>query len=112
MILRVSWPHDTKNSETYLMALQPVMPRAGVPALAPRALVFLLALSALFVPTACRARPLTRAEVAVFADSVIAAGMAEENIPGAALVVVQDGRVLYQRGYGFADVDKKRPVSP
>ena len=43
-------------------------------------------------------------------DSVMAAGMAAEHIPGAAFVLVRDGRVVLRKGYGFADVEARRPV--
>lgn len=32
--------------------------------------------------------------------------------PGTAIVVVQDGRIVFKKGYGFADVEKKLPVDP
>ncbi|MCB1126907.1 MAG: beta-lactamase family protein, partial [Verrucomicrobiae bacterium] len=54
---------------------------------------------------------LSRSEIAAFADSVIPTALETSSIPGAAVSVVQDGRVLLQRGYGLADVDEKRPVS-
>ena len=34
------------------------------------------------------------------------------DIPGAVVVVVKDGQVLTERGYGYADVAKKRKVDP
>ena len=35
-----------------------------------------------------------------------------ENIAGAVVLVVKDGKVLYSKGYGYADVEKKTPVTP
>jgi len=32
--------------------------------------------------------------------------------PGAAVIVIQDGRVLYEKGYGLADLQTKKPISP
>ena len=32
--------------------------------------------------------------------------------PGAAIVVVKDGRVVYQRGYGYANLEHKIPITP
>lgn len=43
-------------------------------------------------------------------DSVMAVGMKEEGIPGAAFVLVQDGRVLLAAGYGMSEVAGDRPV--
>src|SRR3989475_6707737 len=34
------------------------------------------------------------------------------NIPGGALAVVKDGRLVYTRGYGWADRENKVPVKP
>ncbi|HEX2079195.1 MAG TPA: serine hydrolase domain-containing protein [Longimicrobium sp.] len=52
------------------------------------------------------------AELARMMDSVVPAAMAERQIPGAVVTVVQDGRVLLSRGYGYADVERGRRVSP
>ncbi|MBY8823395.1 beta-lactamase family protein [Sphingomonas colocasiae] len=38
--------------------------------------------------------------------------LAKSDIAGAVVVVVKDGRILAQRGYGFADVAKRRRVDP
>ncbi|HET7600413.1 MAG TPA: serine hydrolase domain-containing protein [Gemmatimonadales bacterium] len=51
-------------------------------------------------------------ELAVLVDSVMRAGMAEERIPGAAVVVLDHGRVVLDRGYGVADVATGRAVDP
>ncbi|SFC82227.1 CubicO group peptidase, beta-lactamase class C family [Parapedobacter composti] len=42
-------------------------------------------------------------------DRILAAYNGEN--PGASLLVVQDGRVLLQRHYGYADLEHKQPVS-
>ena len=34
------------------------------------------------------------------------------HLPGAALAVARDGRLVYARGFGYADRDKKEPVEP
>ena len=52
------------------------------------------------------------AELASFVDTLITAQMAQENIPGAVFLLVKDGRVFYQRGYGFANVARRQPVDP
>jgi CubicO group peptidase (beta-lactamase class C family) len=52
------------------------------------------------------------AELARFIDPVITTQMAKENIPGAVFLLVQNGTVLYQRGYGFANVSRRQPVDP
>src|SRR4051812_17270665 len=47
-----------------------------------------------------------------FADDFVAATMAKHHVPGAACVIVKDGRVIYSRGYGYADVGRRIPVDP
>jgi CubicO group peptidase (beta-lactamase class C family) len=36
----------------------------------------------------------------------------EGKTPGAAVIVIQDGRVLYEKGYGLADLRTRKPISP
>ena len=45
-----------------------------------------------------------------FVDEVMTREMKRQSIPGAAVVFVRDGRVVYAKGYGFADVATGRPV--
>jgi len=45
-------------------------------------------------------------------DSAIVAAMREHGVPGAALSVVQDGRVTYMAGYGCANVGRSIAVDP
>jgi CubicO group peptidase (beta-lactamase class C family) len=55
---------------------------------------------------------LTADDLAAFADSVLPFQLKQENIAGAVIIVVKDGNVLFQKGYGYADVAKKTPVTP
>jgi N-acyl-D-amino-acid deacylase len=50
-------------------------------------------------------------EFAAF-DREIQKFMSVRNIPGGALAVVKDGRLVYTRGYGWADRENKVPVKP
>lgn len=45
-------------------------------------------------------------------DKFINEMMAEWNVPGLAISVVQDGRLVYSQGFGLRDVDKSLPVTP
>lgn len=45
-------------------------------------------------------------------DAVVAEAMAREHLPGVAVAIVRDGRIVLLKGYGSADVAKKRPVDP
>src|SRR6266566_2419904 len=45
-------------------------------------------------------------------DREIQKFMRSRNIPGGALAVWKDGRLVYTRGYGWADRENKVPVKP
>jgi len=45
-------------------------------------------------------------------DAAMADGMKEEGIPGAAIIVVRNGKVVFAKGYGKADVESGRPFTP
>jgi N-acyl-D-amino-acid deacylase len=45
-------------------------------------------------------------------DRIIPAFMAKYSIPGAAVAVVKDGRLVFARGYGYADTASNSPVQP
>ena len=55
---------------------------------------------------------LTKADVDVWLDGFMPNALATGNVAGAAVVVVKDGRVLTEKGYGYSDVATKRPVDP
>lgn len=44
-------------------------------------------------------------------DDLVATAMQEWKVPGVAVAVVQDGKVIYAKGYGYRDVEKKLPVT-
>src|SRR5580704_5728733 len=56
--------------------------------------------------------PLTEADVSAWLDSYLLPAMHAGDIAGAAVVVVKDGKVLVERGYGMSDVAKRTPVDP
>jgi CubicO group peptidase (beta-lactamase class C family) len=45
-------------------------------------------------------------------DPIFAQQMAKLHIPGAVVAIVKDGKVLFTKGYGYADVEKKTFVLP
>lgn len=45
-------------------------------------------------------------------DKVMEDYMSPRNIPGGALAVIKDGKLVFAKGYGWADRDKKLPVKP
>jgi CubicO group peptidase (beta-lactamase class C family) len=54
---------------------------------------------------------MTAADVAAFLDGFLPMQLERENIAGAVVCVVKDGKVLFAKGYGYSDVEKKAPVS-
>ncbi len=72
-------------------------------------------------PTSSPARPpvqsetrreLTKSDVDAWLDGYIPYALRQGDVAGAIIVVVKDGKVLTQRGYGFADVAARKPVDP
>ncbi len=69
-------------------------------------------------PAATEAAPaaahpeMTAADVASFLDGMVPVLLAREDIAGAVVLVVKDGKVLFSKGYGYSDVAKKTPVTP
>jgi CubicO group peptidase (beta-lactamase class C family) len=47
-----------------------------------------------------------------FFDELLPAQLEQAQIPGAALAVVKDGAVQFVQGYGYADLESRRPVDP
>jgi CubicO group peptidase (beta-lactamase class C family) len=55
---------------------------------------------------------LTAEDLGVFLDGVMKIELERDDIAGGVISVVKDGKVLFEKGYGYADVAKKKPVSP
>ena len=49
-------------------------------------------------------------EVEAFFDELIPRQLEERRIPGAAVAVVRDGKLLFAKGYGWADVEERVPA--
>jgi CubicO group peptidase (beta-lactamase class C family) len=55
---------------------------------------------------------LTAQDVNAWLDGYMPISIGKNDIPGAVVVVVKDGQILTSRGYGFSDVEKRKPVDP
>ncbi len=55
---------------------------------------------------------LTREDLEAWLDGFLPYALARGNVAGGIVVVVKDGQVLLQKGFGYADVEKKLPVDP
>jgi len=51
-------------------------------------------------------------ELAAFLDPIFTERMEKLHIPGAVISVVKDGKIIFTKGYGVADIEKKTPVVP
>src|SRR5215470_3036748 len=61
---------------------------------------------------AAHGQELTAADLSAFLDGVMPQQIEKADIAGAVVAVVKDGKVLFEKGYGYSDVEKKTPVSP
>ena len=55
---------------------------------------------------------LTAGDVKAFLDGVVPLQLEREDIAGATVAIVKDGKLLFAKGYGYSDVTNKKPVSP
>ncbi|HKY05092.1 MAG TPA: serine hydrolase domain-containing protein, partial [Blastocatellia bacterium] len=55
---------------------------------------------------------MTAPDLEAFLDGIVPLQLSQNDIAGATIAVVRDGKVLLAKGYGYADVAKKIPVSP
>src|SRR5262245_23533454 len=56
--------------------------------------------------------PLDPKELEQFLDGFLAEHLEKERIPGAAFVMVKDGKIFFKKGYGFANLARQQRVSP
>ena len=59
-----------------------------------------------------QAAALTAADVNAWLDGYMPYALEAGDMAGAVVVVVKDGQVLTQRGFGYADMKRRRPVDP
>jgi CubicO group peptidase (beta-lactamase class C family) len=83
--------------------------RGTVWVLASVALLFAVAASA---QTKTTETDLTAADLEPWLDGFMASALRANKVQGAVVAVVKDGKVLTQKGYGFADAAKQIPVDP
>ena len=58
------------------------------------------------------AHPLQSADLEAFFDGIFPLQLERSDIAGASVLVMKDGNILLQKGYGYADVKTKRAVDP
>lgn len=57
------------------------------------------------------AHEMTASDVEAFLDGIVPLQLGRNDIAGATVSVVKDGKLLFAKGYGYADVQSKKPVS-
>ena len=55
---------------------------------------------------------LTAEDLSAFFDGIVPQQLDRENVAGATVSVVKDGKIFFAKGYGYSDVATKAPVSP
>ncbi len=105
--MRVTFPLASLLSASLLsaLALAQVPPASSTVEVPPAA----EAAAPVPAPTAPQ---LTREDLEAWLDGFIPYALGRGNIAGGIVVVVKDGQVLLQKGFGYADVEKKLPVDP
>jgi CubicO group peptidase (beta-lactamase class C family) len=64
------------------------------------------------IPLPAGTPQLTAADVEAFLDGLLPQQLGRDDIAGATLSVVKDGKLLFAKGYGFADYQNSKPVVP
>jgi len=59
---------------------------------------------------AAAVNPIDPEELEAFMDGAVNASLKAHHIPGATVAVVKDGRIIFSKGYGYADIDERKPV--
>jgi len=59
-----------------------------------------------------QAHELTTDDLGAFFDGFLPQEIEHADIAGAVIAVVKDGKLVFAKGYGYADVAKKEPISP
>ncbi len=53
---------------------------------------------------------LTAADVEAFLDGIVPLQLEQQDVAGATIAIVKDGKLFFAKGYGYADVAQKKPV--
>lgn len=58
------------------------------------------------------ANAMPQGDIAESVDELMEEKVTEANIPNAAVSIVFDGEIIFEKGYGFADIESETPVNP
>ncbi|MGB7284735.1 MAG: serine hydrolase, partial [Candidatus Acidiferrum sp.] len=62
--------------------------------------------------TAAGAPQLTKEDLQAWLDGFVPYALQRNDIAGAVVVIVKDRKVLLEKGYGYADVARRKPMDP
>jgi CubicO group peptidase (beta-lactamase class C family) len=68
--------------------------------------------SAVQAASVAAGHPLVAEDAQAWLDGLVPTALNTGHVPGAVVVIVKDGRVLIEKGYGFSDYEKRIPVDP
>ena len=75
--------------------------------------IYLSIINSAYSQTNTAAAPsLTKDNIETFLDSIITSLMKEQNVPGCGIAIVKDTSILFSKGYGYADLENKKPFDP
>ena len=75
--------------------------------------IYLSIINSAYSQTNTAAAPsLTKDNIETFLDSIITPLMKEQNVPGCGIAIVKDTSILFSKGYGYADLENKKPFDP
>jgi len=86
--------------------------RAQTPATAPPTVPHPIAVDQASNDSSTTAHPLEKADLDAFFDGIVPVQLERGDIAGASVLVMQDGKTLLEKGYGYADLKTKRRVDP
>lgn len=58
------------------------------------------------------ANAMPQGDIAESVDELMEEKVTEANIPNAAVSIVFDGEIIFEKGYGFADIESETPINP
>lgn len=96
------------------MAAEPAgqAPAGQGPAVKPPEVPVVTAPATAVAPPATAADRLNAADLEAWLDGFMPYALEQTDVAGSVVVVVKDGKVLLQKGYGYADLAKRAPVDP
>jgi len=86
------------------------LPTVSKPRLLPATSVPVTAQAVPSIPS--DAHSLTPTDLEAFFDGIIPLQLERSDVAGATVLVMKDGQVLLQKGYGYVDMKKQKPVDP